>query len=510
MKKWPLSVCFLAVLLSAVACGSSELPPAPESNDGSVTAPSSDSESQPEEQSSAPAYDIPEPELPAVDFGGESFQLYCGTVGLAGNLTRLGTLGDEYLLFPAESFLSSEVLTGEVVNDAVFNRNLAVEERFNLKIRIVESELRADQLVQAGERLDLVMESGSILAETASTGAFYNLLDFPYINLEAEYWSPRCLEGTIVDNLVYVMPNDICLDPLVHTGILYFNKRILAENDLESPYDMVHNNTWTLDNFLNLVRSVHKDLNGDGKMDLDDLYGGAFRIEWRMGAFMQFYYGAGQTYSKVDEEQGRVLAFNGEIVQSIIDRLSEVIDDNSICIDNADVEKLNGDNATYDSMFLEGKALFIQHFITSTDVFREMEDDFGIVPNPKYDTQQDRYYQKVDVGSGMFSIPVTTASDEQTGAITEYMAWLSHCTVLPAYYEITIKTKRVRDEEAVEMLDIIRNSRVFEFADLYYTTIPHYVWDSYTARSFANKVGASEKLLKKRLATYVSKVRRIE
>ncbi|MBQ4290284.1 MAG: hypothetical protein II719_03730, partial [Clostridia bacterium] len=443
-------------------------------------------------------YSLPEPELPEMDFGGESYLVY------------LGSSQDNYLqestLFPAKSFIAAEGLTGEIVNDAVFNRNLAVENRFNVRIRTVDTEMAPENLVLAGEAMDLVQGQGPYLAETVSTGAWLNMMEFPYLNLEAEYWSPRALAGTILDRIAFFLPSDFCLDPLANTGVFFFNKRILQENDLDNPYDLVHSGTWTIDRFLQMVRTVPRDLNGDGQMDLSDLYGCLVHHQWRTGVFHQLYFGIGLSYTKTDPEQGRVLNFDGEIAQGLIDRVWEVCQDKRICAISSDIEE-EADAAYYDTMFLEGHALFCQDYVSSLDTFREMEDDFGIVPNPKYDERQSEYYQRVAPSSTVFSIPATVQNEEKTGIVTEYISWLSHNTVLPAYYEITVKAKRVRDLEAVEMLDIIRKSQVFEFADMYYTHIPHYVQSAFEDHSFSNRVLSNQKFLSKRLAKYVKMIR---
>ena len=503
MKKRLLFLFALFVALTAASCGS-----AGETGPGTGTdSPSSTGrESEPRESAepASPAYDIPEPELPELDYGGADFTVY----------TCFGKRpedSEDASLFPPERFLFSEGLTGEVVNDSVLNRNLQVEQKFNLKIKVIQNDTEADVLIIAGEPFDAVVNQSTTLSETIYTGAFQNMNGFPYLSLNAEYWSPRCVEGTIVDDLVYIMPCDIVLDHLANTGFLYFNKRILAENDLESPYDMVKENRWTLDAFLGMVRSVHRDLNGDGIMDMEDLYGALVNGDWRMGAFFQFYFGAGQTYTKVDEDQGRVLAFNPEIGQGIIDMLSETLQDKTICLDSVKIGDMTGTfhwtTPYYPLMFVEGHGLFIQDELTAMDYFREMEDDFGIVPNPKYNTDQKEYYQRVRPYVAMFAIPTTIPDEEKTGAVLEYWAWLSHYTTLPAYYEITIKQKRVRDEETIEMLDTIRNSQVFEFGDIYYTHIPHYMSDAWAFQSFANRVTSNQKFLTKRVARYVKVLR---
>ena len=99
--------------------------------------------------------------------------------------------------------------------------------------------------------------------------------------------------------------------------------------------------------------------------------------------------------------------------------------------------------------------------------FRDMKQDFGVVPNPKYDENQEGYYHKVDSFALIFGIPLCTADVERTAIVLEYMAWLSNKEVLPAYYEQTIQGKRVRDERDIEMLDIIKQSILYDYSDLY-------------------------------------------
>lgn len=55
---------------------------------------------------------------------------------------------------------------------------------------------------------------------------------------------------------------------------------------------------------------------------------------------------------------------------------------------------------------------------------------------------------------------------ERVGAVMEYSAWLSHKTLLPAYYETTIKGKKLRDEKAYEMIDLIKSSILYDFSEI--------------------------------------------
>jgi len=61
----------------------------------------------------------------------------------------------------------------------------------------------------------------------------------------------------------------------------------------------------------------------------------------------------------------------------------------------------------------------------------------------------------------MFSIPVT-ADKEFSGLILESLAVESVSTVSPAFYDICLNGKVVRDEESKGMLDIIFSNKIFD------------------------------------------------
>lgn len=84
-----------------------------------------------------------------------------------------------------------------------------------------------------------------------------------------------------------------------------------------------------------------------------------------------------------------------------------------------------------------------------------------------FDEEQTEYYSICDAGANIMAIPVTAANDEMIGAVVEALSAYSWRTVLPAYYEIALSAKSARDEESVEMIDLVLASRVIDFAYLY-------------------------------------------
>ncbi|MCL2814819.1 MAG: hypothetical protein FWD23_09490, partial [Oscillospiraceae bacterium] len=112
---------------------------------------------------------------------------------------------------------------------------------------------------------------------------------------------------------------------------------------------------------------------------------------------------------------------------------------------------------------------------------RSMEADFGVVPFPKADENQSRYYAASN-GAWPKIIPNTAPNPERTGIILEALAAESKNLTIPAFIEICLKTKYVRDEESSEMLTIILNSVTEDLG----TTI---FWDSVKAALLAEVMG---------------------
>ena len=93
---------------------------------------------------------------------------------------------------------------------------------------------------------------------------------------------------------------------------------------------------------------------------------------------------------------------------------------------------------------------------------RDMNTDYGFLPVPKYDETCEKYYTKVDAGNHMLCIPKTVSDTERTSIILEALAAEGYRTVIPAYYEVALQRKYTRDVESSDMLDIIKEGRVFD------------------------------------------------
>lgn len=124
----------------------------------------------------------------------------------------------------------------------------------------------------------------------------------------------------------------------------------------------------------------------------------------------------------------------------------------------------NHSNMNYEVSFLNERAAFSITSIGSVNVFRDMESAYGILPIPKY--------LETDVDSApigltlLLGIPVTCQKTEPVCIALDAMARYSYENVLPIYYE-SLCYKYTRDEDSVEMLERIQQSRTADLGVAY-------------------------------------------
>jgi len=123
------------------------------------------------------------------------------------------------------------------------------------------------------------------------------------------------------------------------------------------------------------------------------------------------------------------------------------------------------------NMFIEDRALFLALTMGTVSKLRDMNTDFGLIPYPKWDETQEAYGSTVQDGATVFLVPQTIDDPEFVGIITEAMAAESYKTVVPAYYDVVLKTKSSRDEESARMIDLIRDTVKIDFGYIHSTAL---------------------------------------
>ena len=364
-------------------------------------------------------------------------------------LVRKGKINDQYLEEDSE----------DLVESATYKRNKEVEDRYGITITVSESndsnyETDALNSILAGDdAYDLIFAHSRAAFVYAIQGAAMNFNDISTIHLDKPWWTQDITESCNINGKLYVLDGDISTSGLGATMCLFFNKRIFDELGYDYPYEMVKDGDWTFDEFSYLAKKGGADLNGDGVMDPEvDQYG--FRAEQWEAPMNILYTGGQKIYDKDDEGNLQLTLYSTKTVE-IYDEFFSLMN-NASCILFSTATGYKGSG-----MFSEGRAMFTDTELRHAQTLRNMDDDFGILPYPKFD-EADNYATATNGGSHLLVIPITVSDVERTGAITEALCAIGSRDVIPAFYEKSLKTKYARDEESEDMIDIIRSSRIYD------------------------------------------------
>lgn len=367
----------------------------------------------------------------------------------------------------AYEFLAEEE-TGDIINDAIHKRNRKVEERFNISLKLWgiagtwnSSEFRTavNNSVLAGDsEYDFIAGYQADMVSPAMEGYFMNICDMQYINPEAPYWSEKSNSALTVNGKLFMTTGDIALTLWDNMYVFYFNKKLAQQYQLPDVYELVKNGEWTIDKLYELSSNVSDDLNGDTEYDENDLYGFITTFVNHSRAWIV----AGETpITKFNSDGFAEACFVTERSQSMLDKLLKLYSSESTYTKN---ETLNEPNNTEEPViFASDRALFMSGYLGNASILRNMNTDFGIIPYPMYDENQDGYRTTAHNSVSMICFPVTVKDPEMSAIIAEALCAESYRNVIPQYYDLVLKAKGARDSESEEMIDIIRDGLTFDF-----------------------------------------------
>lgn len=363
--------------------------------------------------------------------------------------------------------------TGDVLDDAVYRRNSEVEQRYDVKINPISIDaswnsrdtylgtIRNSVMAGSGE-YDLVDGYAAVIGGLFADNVCMNLWDVSNLRLEETWWSALVADELTVNGKLYAMTGDLAVNMWSNLHAMYFNKGLIEDFGRTSPYERVKDGTWTFDSFLSDIKDVAVDLDGDGKKSDGDKWG--FLIYDTL-ALDNLHNAFNIPVSKKGKDGLPTYDLQNEKLIGAVEKIHDLISN------NPDVYYLDQSRTdlipTSRAIFSSGNTMYYADTLSACTALRDSDTDFGVIPLPKYDEKQDGYYTSSRDGRSMFIIPTDVKDADFAGLITEAMAVASNKYVIPAYYEVTLKTKVARDDDSSEMLDIIRDGFKLEFVAEY-------------------------------------------
>ena len=431
--------------------------------------------------------------LPEMDFNGREFNVI--TVQMASP----NRMYDQF---------SVDEQTGEPINDALYTRKLAVEEKYNVKINSLQNAsvgATAKKSILAGDnQYDLIVDAIYSLRDLGGQHLLSDLFTVPYIkdNINKPWWDQALIRDLAINGKLYFEAGNIVLRDKLRLSCLYFNKDMCKSIGIDYPYQYVYDGTWTIDKLMEITKGINKDLDGNGIMDQFDQWGFMSQYEFSLHLFE----GSGETMVSLNDSDVPVITINTPRALDVIQKAL------AVCTEPDAMFMADGIKGASDVWLTASEYFQENRFLMRASVFeavprdlRAMPADFGVLPTPKFNEQQENYFTYVEQSGLVIGIPMN-ADGEFSGLITEALAYESGSTLMPAFYDLCLTSKVLRDDESEGMLDIIFNNKVYDIGYIYAIgTLPSIFADLVKTNStdFVSKYEKSQGSIEKALQKFI-------
>ncbi|MBR5222527.1 MAG: extracellular solute-binding protein [Clostridia bacterium] len=359
-----------------------------------------------------------------------------------------------------------EDAAGDIVNDAVVARNLAVEERLNVKLDQISqpngSISKISSLLMAGDtEYDLFVAYQYELAPLIAKGGLYNLYDLEHVDFSRPWWWEDYMsELELGKDSRYFAVGDYFIRTLMYAHTVYYNKALYETyaDDADGLYNAVLDGTWTYEKMASIVRDSYTDLNNNGKTDADDMLG---YIAYRTtGTVDPFVYSTDIAFCRRTDDDSIALTLQQDDAVVLAERLAAFF---------WQPGSFTGVESSNDAInvFAEGRSMFWCAHLSGAKYLRDMEQDFGMIPYPKFDEEQEQYRSLVHDAASIGALNGNSANTDMAGAILEALNSETYRSVTPVWYETAMKIKYSRDDVSSQMIDLIHDTITTSFIYAY-------------------------------------------
>ena len=452
IKRWlslVLAVLMLAsVMIAAASCANND--DQPDSTVDTTTAAPSGGENTPADTTTAQAADTTtepfvEDDLPELNYNNTTFNFLAWKQGV-----------QEYY---------AKDQTGDAVNDAIYYRNLEVENRLGVKLAYTEIKGNSSAFreycqtvmtaVSAGDKsydaLACYLRSAGVLT---LQHALVDLLEVDHINFDQPWWPSSLTELNTIDDKLYFMSGDVATSLLYQMMFMIYNNDLGEAQGLTNPQDIVLEGKWTQDQMITMAANVYADLDASGGKTEGDQYG---LFAYQHPNLDIFYMGADMHYVEPTA--------TGELVLS-----EDVLSEKSYAILDKLIKLFYNSNDGYFTKSLTDSStlMYGNSLLYNTtgqqlaQVYYNTDMNYSILPAPKYDEAQASYMTPVAFTHSMYCIPISSRDADMSGAVIECLASESYRTVTPALFESSFKYKYSKGEADSQIFEFIRSGVVFD------------------------------------------------
>lgn len=361
--------------------------------------------------------------------------------------------------FIIDQFPIDDDHNGNMVHDALFDRDKMIEEYYGIDIAwddVLDSQMMAKiaNSIRSGDDIySLVLGAlHSTALPMFNNQLLWNLNEVENIDLSKHWWNKNSVEAFTLNDKIFMATGAITNRYVYAPYALLFNSRLLDAEGLPSPYQLIEDNNWTFETFQAMIVGTAREEDGDDQLTVADFYGLAPADDSQTA----WFFAGGGRWVEANDKGEFIPVYEEEDNYNL---LSEVLKFHR----TDDVMQYV---SLYDSntAFKEGRALFHATALGDITMLADMEDKYGIVPLPKYDEDQEEYYSNTNKYiNTMALVPSSVVDTETVGLVVESLAAVSQYTSLDKQYETVLLNRQALDAESKANLQLVVESSFYDW-----------------------------------------------
>ncbi len=360
----------------------------------------------------------------------------------------------------------------DVIQDAAFARVEKLKELYNVNVKSIttSSKVVTDADIDIGGQLgtySLILCGVTEIGSLSLKNRLADLTEFAdeEITLDAPWYNQNFVDNMTIGGRLFYVIGDFSIIDNEGISVLQYNLDLFDEYKLPNPYTMVYDGTWTMDALHELCKGRVSDFTGDGIVDQYDSFG----FMTASSNIVFFMTSGAVKFADKDEDDLPYLSLNNSHSIEVLDKVLLLYGDKTSTVYydefNKDLNSSNEQHEYANKVFMENRALVRECSMYRVTQTRSMVSDFGILPIPKADVDQDQYYHMYSFSSPAVAIPAylkKELSHAEAAAVLEALSYYGRSLLLYSYYETVLKGRVARDEDSRAMLDIIFDSSYFD------------------------------------------------
>ena len=390
-----------------------------------------------------------------VNYNGREFRIYTST-----NISTMGKGNSNFLIE------GTGETDGGLVNDAVLERNIQVEELLGVELEFTQIDLNYSQVAgdirrfttSGTDEFDLVINDIYAYAELLIEGNFRNVLDDDCVfDFERPYWYKDYMDDLrLMDGYQYVLAGDYFIDILRDAHLLLLNKQIYLDHynrPADELYDVVTNFEWTYEKMNEVITDMYTDKNLNGTKDKGDQFGFMEPEFW--GGSIPFSVSGNPTFISRDEDgYPTVVLHEGDRANQLANAMGTLFNNDSASVGlTTDADLLTA--FTQDECLIVG---YQRLGSLENAILRQMEGDAAVLPYPMLFASDKKYTTSAHDTTEMGAILATSTDLAFISTVVEVLNRETANILIPVYYKECLQVQCVDDEKAAAIIDIIHDN----------------------------------------------------